>query len=168
MSSEGSGSVTVVVSRNDRVSGQGLRERAGLKAKTSLCLTTPKGGPAAPPSQFVALFGTWPPSKGNVVSGGLGGMKPHPRKNAVAHSCMGKSDTSTHYSELMLTVWCVALLIVWCVALVTVWCVALVTVWCVALVTVWCVALITVCCVVLVTVCQKVSQGYTRSVRGLV
>ncbi len=62
LGSEGSGSVTVVVSRNGRVSGQGLRECAGPTAKTSAVTvvvsrngrvgeTTPKGGPSAPPSQ---------------------------------------------------------------------------------------------------------------------
>ncbi len=43
-------------------------------------------------------FGSWPLVRGLEAkrvesSGGLGGMKSHPRKNAVAHSCMGKSDT---------------------------------------------------------------------------
>ncbi len=57
MGSEGSGSVTVVVSRNGRVSGQRLRESAGPKAKTSLGLSPPKGGPSASPSQFLlSLF----------------------------------------------------------------------------------------------------------------
>jgi hypothetical protein len=51
LGSEGSGPVTVVVSRNGRVSGQGLRESAGPTAETPVGETTPKGGPSAPPSQ---------------------------------------------------------------------------------------------------------------------
>ena len=53
---EGSGPVTVFVSRNGRASGQRVRESAGPAAKSSLGLTPPTGGPAAPPSQFKDLF----------------------------------------------------------------------------------------------------------------
>jgi hypothetical protein len=79
----GSGPVTVVVSRNGRASGQGLREWAGPKAKSSLGLTPPKGGPAAPPSQFKDLF------LGRVKENALIPLtkKKKKRNNKYAHAC---------------------------------------------------------------------------------
>ena len=49
---EVSGAVMAFMSRNGRVSGQRLRESAGPKAKTTLGMSPPKGGPALSTSKM--------------------------------------------------------------------------------------------------------------------